>query len=189
MSKFKFIQTQVPGITIVETSVFGDSRGYFMETYHQGEFEAAGINTRFVQDNQSMSSKGVLRGLHFQKENTQAKLVRVLKGRVFDVGVDLRPGSKHFGSWAGVELTEENHLQLYVPEGFAHGFLVLSDYAEFAYKCGDLYNPSSEGGVRFDDPDIGICWPEVDVPFSLSDKDKALPLFKEQNFDYFERWL
>ncbi len=188
MGKFTFKQTEVPGIVVVEPTVFGDNRGYFMETYHADEFGAAGIDTQFVQDNQSMSRRGVLRGLHFQKENTQAKLVRVIKGRVFDVGVDVRPGSPFFGRWAGVELNDENRFQLYVPQGFAHGFLVLSDTAEFTYKCSDLYTPAAEGGVRFDDPDVGVRWPDAGVPYVMSDKDTQLPLLKEQSFDFFERW-
>lgn len=188
LGKFTFIPTEVPGIVIIEPTVFGDDRGYFMETYQKDEFEAAGIADEFVQDNQSMSRKGVLRGLHFQTENTQGKLVRVISGRVFDVGVDIRPGSPYFGRWAGVELTSENKRQLYVPQGFAHGFLVLSDTAEFTYKCTDVYNPSADGGIRWDDPDIGIVWPLDGAPM-LSEKDKALPLLKEQEFDIFERWI
>lgn len=189
MGKFKFIQTEVPGIVVIEPTVFGDDRGYFMETYHKAEFEAAGIADAFVQDNQSLSRKGVLRGLHFQKENTQAKLVRVVKGRVFDVGVDVRPGSPFFGKWAGVELTDENKRQLYVPQGFAHGFLVLSDIAEFTYKCTDVYNPAAEGGLRWDDPDVDIRWPLEGLVPQLSQKDEELPLLKNQNFSFFERWM
>lgn len=188
MAKFKFIQTAVPGVVIVEPTVFGDARGYFMETYHHEEFAAAGIADNFVQDNQSMSRKGVLRGLHFQTENTQGKLVRVIQGRVFDVGVDVRPGSPYFGQWAGVELSSENKRQLYVPQGFAHGFLVLSETAEFTYKCTDKYNPQAEGGIRWDDPDIGIEWPLDDVP-QLSEKDVILPFLKDQTFNFFERWI
>lgn len=189
MGKFTFTQTEVPGIVIVEPQVFGDARGYFMETYHQEEFAAAGINRPFVQDNQSSSGRGVLRGLHFQKEHTQGKLVRVVSGRVFDVGVDLRPGSPYFGRWAGAELSAENHRMLYVPEGFGHGFLVLSDTAAFFYKCTDVYHPASEGGVRWDDAAIGIAWPDAGAPLLLSDKDKALPGLAEQDFSFFERWL
>ena len=135
MGKFSFIQTELQGVFIIEPTVFGDERGYFMETYQKEEFAAAGIDCNFVQDNQSKSSRGVLRGLHFQKENTQGKLVRVVKGEVFDVAVDCRPHSKTFGKWTGVILSEENKRQFYVPEGFAHGFLVLSDEAEFTYTC------------------------------------------------------
>lgn len=188
MGKFTFIPTQVPDILIIEPTVFGDSRGYFMETYHKEEFEAAGIAGTFVQDNQSMSRKGVLRGLHFQTEHTQGKLVRVLSGRVFDVGVDVRPGSPSFGKWAGAELSAENKRQLYVPEGFAHGFLVLSETAEFAYKCTDLYTPSAEGGILWNDPEIGIEWPAIDCPFLLSEKDEKLLSLKEQDFSFFKGW-
>lgn len=188
MGKFSFIQTEVPGVVIIEPTVFGDNRGYFFESYHKEEFSAAGIDVEFVQDNQSMSSKGVLRGLHFQKENTQGKLVRVLSGAVFDVAVDVRPNSPYFGRWAGVELTSENKRQFYVPAGFAHGFLVLSDTAEFTYKCTDVYNPVADGGLRFDDPDISIRWPDVGVPFRLSEKDQVLPYLKNQDLSFFERW-
>lgn len=187
LGKFNFIKTTVPGIVIIEPSVFGDARGYFMETYHKEEFAAAGITDDFVQDNQSMSHKGVLRGLHFQKENTQGKLVRVIAGSVFDVGVDVRPNSATFGKWVGVELSSENKRQLYVPQGFAHGFLVLSETAEFTYKCTDVYNPSAEGGILWNDPEIGIQWP-VGISPLLSEKDEKLPLLKEQTFDFFERW-
>lgn len=188
MGKFTFLKTEVPGIVVIEPTVFGDDRGYFMETYHKEEFEAAGIIGDFVQDNQSMSRKGVLRGLHFQKEHTQAKLVRVISGCVFDVGVDVRPGSPTFGKWAGAELSDENKRQLFVPQGFAHGFLVLSDRAEFAYKCTDIYHPQSEGGVRWDDPEIGIAWPTLDAPVLLSEKDGKLPLLHEQDFSFFAKW-
>ncbi len=189
MGKFTFIQTEVPGIVIVEPTVYGDARGYFMETYQKEEFINAGIDVDFVQDNVSKSSKGVLRGLHYQTENTQAKLVRVTKGSVFDVGVDVRPNSPHFGRWVGVELSEENKRMLYVPQGFAHGFLVLSDEAEFQYKCSDYYHPQSEGGVRYDDADIGIAWPKLDCVYTLSDKDAVLPLLNEQSYNEFERWF
>jgi dTDP-4-dehydrorhamnose 3,5-epimerase len=141
--------------------VHGDNRGYFMETYNQRDMEEAGLHMVFVQDNQSCSTKGVLRGLHFQKEFPQGKLVRVIKGKVFDVAVDLRKGSETYGKWYGVELTEENKKQFYIPEGFAHGFLVLSDVAEFCYKCTDFYHPGDEGGLAWNDPKIGIEWPEL----------------------------
>ncbi len=189
MGKFKFIETDLPGMLLVEPTVFGDNRGYFMETFHLEEFAAAGIDAPFVQDNQSSSVFGVLRGLHFQTEHTQGKLVRVIQGRVFDVGVDIRPGSPHFGAWAAAELSDENKRQLWVPPGFAHGFLVLSETAAFTYKCTDIYCPSAEGGIRFDDADIGIKWPEIDAPPRLSEKDAALPTLKEQDFTVFERWL
>ena len=161
MGKFKRIDTSIDGVCIVEPTVFGDNRGYFMETYSKADFEEIGLNYDFVQDNQSKSKKGVLRGLHFQKENTQAKLVRCIKGEVFDVAVDLRPGSKTYGKWEGVILTEENKKMFMIPKGFAHGFLVLSDTAEFCYKCTDFYHPGDEGGLAWNDPEIGIEWPDL----------------------------
>lgn len=188
MGKFRFIETELPGVVIIEPTVFGDNRGYFMETFQAEEFAAAGIKGPFVQDNQSKSTKGVLRGLHFQKEHTQGKLVRVVSGEVFDVAVDCRPNSSTFGKWTGVILSAENKKQFYIPEGFAHGFLVLSDEAEFTYKCTDYYDPTAEGGVRWDDPDVGVVWPEVDCPLNLSEKDKKHKGFAEQSFEYFERW-
>lgn len=188
LGKFNFIETEVPGIVIIEPQVFGDHRGYFMETFHKEEFAAAGITLEFVQDNQSMSRKGVLRGLHFQKEKSQGKLVRVISGSVYDVGVDLRPNSPHFGKWVGVELSAENKKMLYVPPGFGHGFLVLTETAEFTYKCTDLYAPEAEGGVRWDDPAIGIQWPNVGIEPMLSEKDLQLKGIYEQDFTYFERW-
>ena len=148
----------IEGLCVITPAVYGDSRGYFMETYNQHDIENAGINITFVQDNQSCSSKGVLRGLHFQKQFPQTKLVRVIKGRVFDVAVDLRKESKTYGKWHGVELTEENKRQFFIPKGFAHGFLVLSDVAEFCYKCDDFYHPNDEGGLAWNDPAIGIDW-------------------------------
>ena len=151
----------IEGLCIIEPAVHGDNRGYFMETYNQNDMHEAGLDMVFVQDNQSMSVKGVLRGLHFQKQYAQGKLVRVIKGAVFDVAVDLRKGSATFGKWYGVELTAENHKQFYIPEGFAHGFLVLSDAAEFCYKCTDFYHPGDEGGLAWNDPKIGIRWPEL----------------------------
>lgn len=151
----------IRGLYVVEPTVHGDSRGYFMETYNQRDMEEAGLNMRFVQDNQSMSSKGVLRGLHFQKQFPQGKLVRVLRGEVFDVAVDLREGSETFGKWYGLILSAENHKQFYISEGFAHGFLVLSDTAEFCYKVTDFWHPGDEGGLAWNDPAIGIEWPQV----------------------------
>lgn len=151
----------IEGLCIIEPAVHSDSRGYFMETYSQCDMEEAGINIIFVQDNQSMSVKGVLRGLHFQKKFPQAKLVRVIKGAVFDVAVDLRRNSKTLGKWFGVKLTEENKKQFLIPKGFAHGFLVLSDVAEFCYKCDDFYHPNDEGGLAWNDPEIGIKWPNI----------------------------
>ena len=151
----------IEGLCVIEPAVHGDSRGYFMETYNQRDMEEAGLNMVFVQDNQSCSTKGVLRGLHFQKEFPQGKLVRVIKGSVYDVAVDLRSSSETYGKYFGIELTEENKKQFYIPEGFAHGFLVLSDIAEFCYKCTDFYHPGDEGGMAWNDPEIGIQWPKL----------------------------
>ncbi len=151
----------IEGLTVITPAVHGDNRGYFMETYNQNDMHENGLDMVFVQDNQSCSVKGVLRGLHFQKQYPQGKLVRVIKGSVFDVAVDLRKSSETYGKWFGVELTEENKKQFYIPEGFAHGFLVLSDIAEFCYKCTDFYRPGDEGGMAWNDPDIGIEWPEL----------------------------
>ena len=159
MSNFSFIKTEIPGLMVIEPKVYGDRRGYFLETYVENVFREAGIDARFVQDNQSSSSRGVLRGLHFQKTFQQAKLVRVLSGEVFDVAVDLRAGSSTYGKWHGELLSGENKKQFFIPKGFAHGFLVLSDYAEFCYKCSDFYHPDDEGGLKYDDPDIGVEWP------------------------------
>lgn len=151
----------IEGLCVITPAVHGDSRGYFMETYSQRDMEEAGIDITFVQDNQSMSTKGVLRGLHFQKNYPQTKLVRVIKGSVFDVAVDLRKNSKTYGKWYGIELSEENRKQFLIPKGFAHGFLVLSDIAEFCYKCDDFYHPNDEGGLAWNDPTIGVLWPGV----------------------------
>lgn len=151
----------IEGLYVITPTVHGDSRGYFMETYNQKDMEENGLFLNFVQDNQSCSTKGVLRGLHFQKKYPQGKLVRVIKGSVFDVAVDIRPNSKTYGKWFGIELTEENKKQFYIPEGFAHGFLVLSDIAEFCYKCTDFYHPGDEGGLAWNDPDIHIIWPKL----------------------------
>ena len=188
MGKFRFEQTELPGVVVIEPTVFGDARGYFMETFQAEEYAAAGIKYPFVQDNQSKSTKGVLRGLHFQKEHTQGKLVRILSGEVFDVAVDCREHSATFGKWVGVTLSAENKKQLYIPQGFAHGFLVLSDEAEFTYKCTDYYDHASEGGVMWNDPAIGIEWPKLECEISLSDKDKLHPGFAEQSYEFFERW-
>jgi len=184
MSKFTRIETKLKDMTIIEPAVFGDARGYFMETYHKAAFAEIGLTMDFVQDNQSSSGKGVLRGLHFQKTHAQGKLVRVISGEVFDVGVDLRDGSPTYGQWDGVILSAENRKMLYVPEGFAHGFLVLSDTAEFFYKCTDFYYPAFEGGIVYNDPSIGIVWPEVDGGYTLSDKDKNLPTLHQADFRY-----
>ena len=182
----------IEGLYVIEPKVFEDARGYFMETWNQRDLEEHGLTMRFVQDNQSCSVKGVLRGLHFQKQFPQGKLVRVIKGSVFDVAVDLRPGSATFGRWYGIELSAENHKQFYISEGFAHGFLVLSDSAEFCYKCTDFYNPGDEGGLAWNDPSIGIVWPAVEgtypgsasgtgyhlsdgTPLILSEKDQKWP--------------
>jgi len=161
MGQIKVTKCPIEGLYIIEPAVHGDHRGYFMETYSQRDMEENGIHVTFVQDNQSMSTKGVLRGLHFQKNYPQTKLVRVIKGSVFDVAVDLRPGSETYGKWYGIELTEENKKQFLIPRGFAHGFLVLSDTAEFCYKCDDFYHPNDEGGLAWNDPTIGIQWPEI----------------------------
>lgn len=179
---FLFKKTEIEGVVIVEMKSHRDSRGYFMETYKKADFVAGGINVNFVQDNQSMSFKGVLRGLHYQINHPQSKLVRVVEGAVFDVAVDLRPGSSTYGKWVGVELTAENCKQLYIPRGFAHGFLVLSEHAIMCYKCDNVYYPNDEGGLMWNDPAIGIEWPAMqgDAMFDatkivLSDKDKKHP--------------
>ena len=183
MGKFKRIDTSIDGVCIIEPTVFGDNRGYFMETYQKADFEEIGIKGDFVQDNQSKSSKGVLRGLHYQKVNSQAKIVRCIKGEVFDVAVDLRPGSETYGKWEGVVLSEENKKMFYIPRGFAHGFLVLSDEAEFCYKVDDVYNHGAEGGLMWNDPDVAIEWP--DVPgmspneYLTSEKDAKWPSLQE----------
>lgn len=180
MSKFKFNETAINGVYVIETALFGDNRGYFMETYNYNEFKEAGLDMVFVQDNQSKSKKGVLRGLHFQKEHMQGKLVRVIKGEVFDVAVDLRKNSETYGKWVGVTLSEENKKQFYVPTGFAHGFLVLSEEAEFCYKCTDFYHPESEGGIMWNDPDINVEWPTEGIEnIILSDKDQKHPRLSE----------
>ena len=191
MGQIKVTKCPIEGLCVIESTVHGDARGYFMETYNQKDMEAEGLNMVFVQDNQSSSTKGVLRGLHFQKQYPQGKLVRVVKGSVFDVAVDLRANSETYGKWFGVELTEENKKQFYIPEGFAHGFVVLSDVAEFCYKCTDFYHPGDEGGLAWNDPEIGIDWASLGIkgeyngtasaegytmadgtPLNLSDKDQ-----------------
>lgn len=175
---FIFKKTKISGVYIIEPTVFEDNRGYFLEIYNKKQFEEAGMNMNFVQDNESKSSKGVLRGLHFQKKNSQGKLIRVIKGEVFDVAVDLRNGSKTYGRWEGVILNEKNKLQFYIPEGFAHGFLVLSEEAIFNYKCTDFYAPEYEGGIMWNDPYIGIKWPLDRIDnIILSEKDKSNPNF------------
>ena len=180
MGKITVTTCDIEGLKVIEPQVFGDSRGYFMETYNYNDFKAAGIDVQFVQDNQSMSTKGVLRGLHFQINFPQDKLVRVVSGEVFDVAVDLREGSETFGKWYGVILSAENKKQFFIPKGFAHGFVVLSDMAEFAYKCSDFYHPNDEGGLKWNDPDIGIDWPiPTDMELLLSDKDQKWGGIKE----------
>lgn len=178
MGKITVTPCEIEGLYVIEPTVFADERGYFMETYNQKDMEEAGLHLNFVQDNQSMSTKGVLRGLHFQKQYPQGKLVRVVRGAVYDVAVDLRKDSKTFGKWFGVELSAENKKQFYIPEGFAHGFLVLTDEAEFCYKCTDFYHPNDEGGIAWDDEELGIQWPikEGDC-LTISEKDQNwLPL-------------
>lgn len=185
MGQFDFKKTDIEGVYIIHPKVFGDSRGYFMETYNYEDFKKAGLDMVFVQDNESYSTKGVLRGLHFQKKHPQGKLVRVIKGEVFDVAVDLREDSKTYGKWFGVTLTAENKKQFYIPEGFAHGFLVLSDEAEFVYKCTDFYHPEDEGGIKWDDRDIAVDWPFDDIDkIKLSEKDKKYNGLKEQNIKF-----
>lgn len=188
MGQIKVTKAPIEGLYMIEPTVHGDSRGYFIETYNQNDMHEAGLGMTFVQDNQSMSVKGVLRGLHFQKEYPQGKLVRVIKGEVFDVAVDIRADSKTYGQWFGVVLSEENQKQFYISEGFAHGFLVLSDVAIFCYKVTDFYHPGDEGGIAWNDPEIGIEWPRLDgeykglalaegyrvdgAPLNLSDRDQ-----------------
>lgn len=195
MGQIKVTKATIEGLYVIEPMVHGDSRGYFVETYNQNDMHEAGLDMVFVQDNQSMSTKGVLRGLHFQKQFPQGKLVRVIQGTVFDVAVDLRAGSKTYGQWFGVELSEENNKQFYISEGFAHGFLVLSEVAKFCYKVTDFYHPGDEGGLAWNDPEIGIQWPKLEgvyfgtasaegytvdgVPLNLSEKDQKWLGLKE----------
>ncbi len=183
---FKFTTTKIKDVIIIEPKKFGDHRGYFMETYSKEHFYNGGVEVEFVQDNQSKSKKGVLRGLHFQTENTQGKLVRVISGEVYDVAVDLRKDSKTYGEWVGILLTGENNKQFYVPEGFAHGFLVLSEMAEFVYKCTDYYNAEADGGVLWNDPEIGIEWPLEGIEeVLLSEKDQVQPLLKDLKVNFY----
>ena len=173
MGKITVTPCDIEGLYVIEPTVFKDERGYFVETYNQNDMKEAGLDMVFVQDNQSMSTRGVLRGLHFQKQFPQGKLVRVVRGKVFDVAVDLRSDSKTYRKWFGVELSAENMKQFYIPEGFAHGFLVLSDEAEFCYKCTDFYHPGDEGGLAWNDPEIGVEWPlEERVDLIISEKDQ-----------------
>ena len=192
MGQITVSTTPIEGLYIIEPAIHGDSRGYFMETYNQRDMAETGLGMAFVQDNQSMSTKGVLRGLHYQIDHPQGKLVRVIKGCVFDVAVDLRKGSKTYGKWYGLELSAENKKQFYISPGFAHGFLVLSDTAEFCYKCTDFYHPNDEGGLAWNDPTIGIEWPQVigeykgsanAVGYSLADKTPLTISEKDQRWD------
>ena len=187
----------IEGLCVITPTVHGDERGYFMETYNENDMKEAGLSLNFVQDNQSSSSKGVLRGLHYQKIFPHGKLVRVIRGSVFDVAVDLRKGSSTYGKWYGAELSEENKKQFYIPEGFAHGYLVLSEWAEFCYKCTDFYHPGDDGGLTWNDPEIGIEWPDVigeylgngssagyhmsdGTPLNINERDENWPGLKEQ---------
>ena len=194
--KVEYNLSGIEGLCVITPAVHGDSRGWFMESYNAGDMKEAGLDILFVQDNQSMSTKGVLRGLHFQIRYPQTKLVRVVKGEVFDVAVDLRPGSPTYGKYHGELLSEENRRQFLIPRGFAHGFLVLSDTAEFCYKCDDFYHPNDEGGLAWNDPGIGVAWPKLEgeysgtpsaegytvdgVPLNLSDKDQKWPCLKDK---------
>ena len=180
IGNFRFIETSIKDVYVIEPKKYGDERGYFMETYKKSDFDAAGLRYDFIQDNQSKSKKGVLRGLHFQKTHPQAKLVRCIEGEVFDVCVDLRKNSPTFGKWEGVILSAEKGNQFMVPRGFAHGFVVLSESATFCYKCDELYHPEDEGGIMWNDPDVGIAWPDVGAVL-LSEKDKKHPRLKESN--------
>jgi dTDP-4-dehydrorhamnose 3,5-epimerase len=185
MGQFTFTETEIKGVYIIEPKVFGDHRGYFIETYNYEDFKKAGLDMVFVQDNQSKSRKGVLRGLHFQKPNPQGKLVRVISGEVFDVAVDLRKDSATYGKWKGVLLSAENKKQFYVPEGFAHGFLVTSEEAEFVYKCTDFYHPEFEGSLSWNDPEVGVEWPLDGIEnLMLSDKDKNAKTLKELGIQF-----
>ena len=182
MGKIIVETCEIEGLKIITPQVHGDARGYFMETYNYNDFKEAGIDVKFVQDNQSASKKGVLRGLHFQINHPQDKLVRVIKGEVYDVAVDMRPGSATYGQWKGVLLSEENKKQFFVPKNFAHGFLVLSDYAEFCYKCSDFYHPGDEGGIMYNDPSIGVEWPIPEgMELTLSERDTKWGSFDELN--------
>ena len=175
----KVLPTDHPDVLLLEPDVFADSRGFFMETFHAGKFAEAGLPTEYLQDNHSRSVRGVLRGLHYQLQHPQGKLVRVMNGEVFDVAVDIRKGSPRFGQWVGVVLSEANKRQLYVPPGFAHGFCTLSEQVDFLYKCTDLYTPGDEYGIAWDDPALGIDWPQLD--YLLSDKDLVYPVLSESD--------
>lgn len=183
IGNFTFNETSIEGVYKIDVKKYGDNRGYFMETYKESDFVAAGITNKFIQDNQSKSKKGVLRGLHFQKAFPQAKLVRCIEGEVFDVAVDLRKGSKTYGKWEGVILSSEKGNQFMIPRGFAHGFVVLSETATFCYKCDELYYPEDEGGIMWNDESVGIEWPEVGE-ILLSEKDKKHPSLKESRIEF-----
>ncbi|NLK73678.1 MAG: dTDP-4-dehydrorhamnose 3,5-epimerase [Clostridiales bacterium] len=185
MGNFEFRTTGIDGLYLIEPKVYGDQRGYFMETYNEAEFKAAGLDIKFVQDNQSFSRKGVLRGLHYQKQHPQGKLVRALYGAIYDVAIDLRKNSKTYGQWYGVVLSGENNKMLYVPEGFAHGFYVISDEVCFIYKCTDFYHPEDEGGIIWNDKDLAIQWPISEgMEVILSEKDKKLPTLRESGWTF-----
>lgn len=183
MSNFAFTPTAIPDVVIIDTIRHGDNRGSFRETWRQDVFDAAGYPYRFVQDNESISHRGVLRGLHFQRKHPQAKLVRAVRGEIFDVAVDLRRGSATYGKWVGTVLSEENGRQLLVPRGFAHGYLVLSETATFAYKCDDIYHPEDEGGILWNDPGIGVVWPDVGE-FIINERDRNHPTLAECAFTF-----
>lgn len=183
----KFIEASLPGCVIIEPQVFGDSRGFFYESYNEAKYREAGIDRKFVQSNVSRSARGVLRGLHYQWPHPQGKLVSVLEGEVYDVAVDIRRGSPTFGQWASVMLTAENHRHFWIPEGFAHGFCVVSEFATFSYQCTDLYAAKADGGVRWNDPAIGIDWPISEA--LLSDKDSNAPLLAEVSAERLPEYL
>lgn len=181
----KIIETGIKGLVMIEPRVFEDPRGYFYESYNKNTYSKSGISMEFVQDNESQSQYGVIRGLHFQKAPyAQTKLVRVIHGSIYDVALDLRRGSPTFGKWFGIELTRENRLQMYVPKGFAHGFSVISDIAVVNYKCDEYYQPSSEAGIRFDDPSLGIDWKIDSGRQLISDKDNALPFLQDADYNF-----
>ncbi|MBB6714049.1 dTDP-4-dehydrorhamnose 3,5-epimerase [Clostridium gasigenes] len=189
LSNFNFIETKIKDLYIIEPKVFGDERGYFIESYNKKAFYEAGLTMEFVQDNESKSKKGVLRGMHFQTKNTQGKLVRATQGEVYDVAVDLRKGSPTYGQWEGVLLTAENKKQFYVPEGFAHGFLVVSEVAIFNYKCTDFYSPEYDSGLLWKDKDVNIQWPLDGIDeILLSEKDKVQKTLKELDVPFIKKW-
>ena len=186
---FTYSETKLKGVYTITPDIYGDSRGYFMETYKKELFANKGIGKEFIQENESTSVRGVLRGLHFQTKHTQGKLVRVTNGEVFDVAVDVRPESSTFGQWTGEVLSAEKKNMLYISEGFAHGFLVLSETASFVYKCTDIYDPTAEGGIPWNDPTINVEWPKMDVPYKTSEKDEKHQLFAEQDFSWANDFL